>query len=130
VHRLEAGHVTGKPNPLKNVTRTQGSLATWNDNRFNENSAFGTAANFAEYMIDCFNTLYQEGATSPRLMTVGLHDRLIGRPGPAPGLVRSSMYANTTVSGSAPGETSLIIGGRPMGFRDNSSRTCSLWQSL
>jgi peptidoglycan/xylan/chitin deacetylase (PgdA/CDA1 family) len=59
-----------------------------NDNRFNENSGFNTAADFAQYMIDCFDTLYQEGIASPRLMSVGLHDRLIGRPGRAPGLVR------------------------------------------
>jgi peptidoglycan/xylan/chitin deacetylase (PgdA/CDA1 family) len=59
-----------------------------NDNRFNENSGFNTAADFAQYMIDCFETLYEEGAISPRLMSVGLHDRLIGRPGRAPGLVR------------------------------------------
>jgi peptidoglycan/xylan/chitin deacetylase (PgdA/CDA1 family) len=56
-----------------------------NDNRFNENSGFNTAADFAQYMIDCFETLYEEGAISPRLMSVGLHDRLIGRPGRANG---------------------------------------------
>jgi allantoinase len=39
-------------------------------------------------MIDCFDLLYEEGATRPRIMTVGLHDRLIGRPGRAVGLVR------------------------------------------
>jgi allantoinase len=59
-----------------------------NDNRFNENSGFGTADDFARYMIDCFDLLYEEGATAPRLMSLGLHDRLIGRPGRAAGLVR------------------------------------------
>jgi peptidoglycan/xylan/chitin deacetylase (PgdA/CDA1 family) len=59
-----------------------------NDNRFNENRGFCTAGDFAEYMIDCFNLLYEEGADRPRLMSVGLHDRLIGRPGRAVGLIR------------------------------------------
>jgi peptidoglycan/xylan/chitin deacetylase (PgdA/CDA1 family) len=75
-------HVAGRPHlviPYSYET---------NDNRFNENRGFHTAADFAQYMIDCFDTLYEEGAISPRLMSVGLHDRLIGRPGRAPGLVR------------------------------------------
>ena len=58
-----------------------------NDNRF-DHAGFGTAADFARYMIDCFDLLYAEGATSPRLMSVGLHDRLVGRPGRAAGLIR------------------------------------------
>jgi peptidoglycan/xylan/chitin deacetylase (PgdA/CDA1 family) len=59
-----------------------------NDNRFNENRGFSTADDFARYMIDCFDFLYEEGAERPKLMSVGLHDRLIGRPGRAPGLIR------------------------------------------
>src|SRR5262249_17753040 len=55
-----------------------------NDNRFNENRGFSTADDFARYMTDCFDLLYAEGAVSPRLMSIGLHDRLIGRPGRAP----------------------------------------------
>lgn len=59
-----------------------------NDNRFNENRGFSTADDFARYMIDCFDLLYTEGADCPRLMSVGLHDRLIGRPARAVGLIR------------------------------------------
>ena len=60
-----------------------------NDNRFNENSGFATAGQFFEYMRDAFDTLHQEGiAGSPKLLSIGLHDRLIGRPGRAPGLTR------------------------------------------
>lgn len=59
-----------------------------NDNRFNENRGFSTAADFTQYMVDCFDLLYEEGANSPRLMSVGLHDRLIGRPARALGLIR------------------------------------------
>jgi len=38
-------------------------------------------------MIDCFETLYAEGADRPKLMSLALHDRLIGRPGRITGLV-------------------------------------------
>jgi peptidoglycan/xylan/chitin deacetylase (PgdA/CDA1 family) len=66
-----------------------------NDNRFNENSGFSTANQFAEYLIDAFETLYQEGAESPRLLSIGLHDRLIGRPARIPGLVKFLAHASS-----------------------------------
>lgn len=59
-----------------------------NDNRFNQNSGFSTADQFARYMIDCFDVLHAEGARYPRLMSLAIHDRLIGRPGRLPGLTR------------------------------------------
>jgi peptidoglycan/xylan/chitin deacetylase (PgdA/CDA1 family) len=59
-----------------------------NDNRFSENLGFSTGDDFARYMIDCFDTLYAEGADRPKLMSLAVHDRLIGRPGRITGLVR------------------------------------------
>jgi putative urate catabolism protein len=59
-----------------------------NDNRFNENSGFATAEQFFIYMRDAFDVLYREGATSPKLLSIGLHDRLIGRPARIGGLIR------------------------------------------
>jgi peptidoglycan/xylan/chitin deacetylase (PgdA/CDA1 family) len=60
-----------------------------NDNRFNENSGFSTAQDFFVYMRDAFDLLYAEGqAGSPKLLSIGLHDRLIGRPGRAGGLIK------------------------------------------
>jgi peptidoglycan/xylan/chitin deacetylase (PgdA/CDA1 family) len=60
-----------------------------NDNRFNENSGFSTAQDFFTYMRDAFDLLYAEGkAGSPKLLSIGLHDRLIGRPGRARGLIK------------------------------------------
>src|SRR5262249_17531312 len=59
-----------------------------NDNRFNGNAGFSTADDFARYLIDCFDMLYKEGVDAPKLMSVGLHDRLIGRAARAPALVR------------------------------------------
>jgi peptidoglycan/xylan/chitin deacetylase (PgdA/CDA1 family) len=59
-----------------------------NDNRFDQNHGFSTGEDFARYMIDCFETLYAEGADHPKLMSLAVHDRLIGRPGRITGLVR------------------------------------------
>jgi len=64
-----------------------------NDNRFNENSGFNTADDFFTYMKDCFDVLYEEGGDRPKLMSIGLHDRLIGRPARAAGLARFLAYA-------------------------------------
>ena len=58
-----------------------------NDIRYWKNQMF-TADDFFEYVRDAFDTLYEEGATSPRMMSVGLHCRVIGRPGRAQGLDR------------------------------------------
>jgi allantoinase len=64
-----------------------------NDNRFNENSGFSTAEDFFTYMRDAFDVLYGEGRRgSPKLLSVGLHDRLIGRPGRHKGLIELLKY--------------------------------------
>jgi peptidoglycan/xylan/chitin deacetylase (PgdA/CDA1 family) len=59
-----------------------------NDNRFDQNLGFSTGDDFARYMIDCFEVMYEEGAEHPKLMSLALHDRLTGRPGRIAGLVK------------------------------------------
>ena len=59
-----------------------------NDNRFDENRGFSTGEDFARYMIDCFEVMYEESADHPKLMSLALHDRLTGRPGRITGLVK------------------------------------------
>jgi allantoinase len=64
-----------------------------NDNRFNENSGFSTGDDFFTYMRDAFDVLYREGQRgSPKLLSIGLHDRLIGRPGRCKGLINLLEY--------------------------------------
>src|SRR5580698_7961508 len=64
-----------------------------NDNRFNENSGFSTAGDFFIYMRDAFDVLYREGQRgAPKLLSIGLHDRLIGRPGRCQGLIKLLGY--------------------------------------
>jgi len=52
-----------------------------NDMRFATNQGFNTGDHFYNYLKDSFDALYEEGRTSPKMMSVGLHCRLIGRPG-------------------------------------------------
>ncbi len=52
-----------------------------NDMRFTNSETFRLASDFSTYLIDSFNWLHQEGEHSPSMMTVGLHPRIIGRPG-------------------------------------------------
>jgi allantoinase len=64
-----------------------------NDSGFDQNNGFSTADDFARYMIDCFDLMYEEGADAPKIMSVALHDRLIGRPARALGLIKFLDYA-------------------------------------
>ncbi len=59
-----------------------------NDMRFATNQGFNSGDQFFAYLRDAFDTLYAEGAEQPRMMSVGLHCRLAGRPGRAAALAR------------------------------------------
>jgi allantoinase len=52
-----------------------------NDMRFAMAQGFNTAAHFFEYLRDSFDVLYAEGADRPKMMSIGMHCRLLGRPG-------------------------------------------------
>jgi peptidoglycan/xylan/chitin deacetylase (PgdA/CDA1 family) len=52
-----------------------------NDMRFAALQGFNSGDQFFCYLKDAFDTLYEEGARAPKMMSVGLHCRLIGRPG-------------------------------------------------
>ena len=56
-----------------------------NDFKFLLTNGFVTANDFATYLIDSFDQLYAEGG---RMLSVGLHCRIVGRPGRAPALQR------------------------------------------
>ena len=59
-----------------------------NDMRFATAQGFNSGDHFFAYLRDAFDTLYAEGADSPKMMSVGLHCRLVGRPGRAAALAR------------------------------------------
>ena len=52
-----------------------------NDMRFATNQGFNTGDHFYNYLKDSFDVLYEEGKTNPKMMSIGLHCRIIGRPG-------------------------------------------------
>jgi putative urate catabolism protein len=52
-----------------------------NDMRFATAQGFNTGEQYFTYLRDAFDTLYAEGAERPRMMSVGMHARLVGRPG-------------------------------------------------
>ena len=64
-----------------------------NDIRFWAGGGFSTADDFFAYMRDALDTLWEEGAETPKMMSVGLHMRIIGRPGRAQALDRFLAYA-------------------------------------
>ena len=64
-----------------------------NDMRFATNQGFNTGDQFYTYLKDSFDALYEEGKTNPKMMSVGLHCRLIGRPGRIQSLKKFLDYA-------------------------------------
>jgi OHCU decarboxylase len=63
-----------------------------NDMRFATPQGFNAGDQFFAYLKDSFDVLYAEGETAPKMMSVGLHCRLVGRPGRAAALARFLDY--------------------------------------
>ena len=63
-----------------------------NDMRFAVAQGFNSGDQFFSYLKDTFDVLYREGETLPRMMSVGLHCRLAGRPGRTAALERFLDY--------------------------------------
>ncbi len=63
-----------------------------NDMRFASAQGFNTGEHFFTYLKDAFDTLYEEGSEQPKMMSIGLHCRLIGRPGRFAGLKKFVDY--------------------------------------
>jgi allantoinase len=72
--------VSGKPHLIVpyTLTNNDGKYAGW----------VGTSDDWFAFVRDAFDMLYREGATHPKMMSVGLHTRLIGHPARAVGLER------------------------------------------
>jgi peptidoglycan/xylan/chitin deacetylase (PgdA/CDA1 family) len=63
-----------------------------NDMRFINAQGFGGGDDFFNYLRDAFDLIYSEGESVPKMMSVGLHCRLVGRPGRAASLIRFLDY--------------------------------------
>lgn len=64
-----------------------------NDMRFGTPQGFNSGDQFFTYLRDSFDTLYEEGDETPRMMSIGLHCRLVGRPGRIKALERFMEHA-------------------------------------
>ncbi|MGV0035651.1 MAG: allantoinase PuuE [Candidatus Azotimanducaceae bacterium WSBS_2022_MAG_OTU7] len=80
-HQHDKGHHLVIPYTLDN-----------NDMRFAAPQGFNSGGQFYTYLKDSFDTLYEEGG---RMMNVGLHCRLVGKPGRAASLTRFLEYVST-----------------------------------
>ena len=65
-----------------------------NDMRFATPQGFNSGEQFFQYLKDAFDTLYDEGETHPKMMNIGLHCRIVGKPGRFQGLKRFVEYAS------------------------------------
>ncbi len=66
-----------------------------NDMRFATRQGFNCGEQFFTYLKDAFDVLYAEGESAPKMMSVGLHCRLAGRPGRAAAVARFLDYAQS-----------------------------------
>jgi putative urate catabolism protein len=66
-----------------------------NDMRFATAQGFNSGEQFYHYLKDSFDVLYAEGQRTPRMMSIGLHCRLAGRPGRFAALERFIRYARS-----------------------------------
>lgn len=66
-----------------------------NDMRFATYAGFNSGDQFFAYLRDAFDTLYAEGQDAPKMLSVGLHCRLVGRPGRTAALARFLDYVQS-----------------------------------
>ncbi|EJN08984.1 allantoinase PuuE [Herbaspirillum sp. YR522] len=66
-----------------------------NDMRFATPQGFNTSEHFYQYLKDSFDVLYEEGEESPKMLSIGMHCRLLGRPGRMRALQRFLDYVQS-----------------------------------
>lgn len=66
-----------------------------NDMRFATPQGFNSGDQFFNYLKDSFDALYLEGSTHPKMMSIGMHARILGRPGRIMAMRRFLEYVRT-----------------------------------
>jgi peptidoglycan/xylan/chitin deacetylase (PgdA/CDA1 family) len=66
-----------------------------NDMRFAAAQGFNSGEQFFAYLKDSFDVLYAEGASTPKMLSIGLHCRIVGRPGRTAALARFLDYVQS-----------------------------------
>ncbi|MCZ8516303.1 allantoinase PuuE [Paenibacillus filicis] len=80
-------NVNGKKHLIVPYAPDANDFSYWNA------PGFVTAGDFSTYLKDTFDMLYEESKTHPKMMSIGLHPRIIGRPGRARALQQFFEYA-------------------------------------
>ena len=99
--------------------------------KFWTTGAFGNADDFFRYMKDTFDILYEEGSEHPKMMSIGLHLRVTGRPGRAKPWNNSLIIQNIINRYGLPAEWISLGGGlnithpktERFNFMNNNKRT-------
>jgi putative urate catabolism protein len=66
-----------------------------NDMRFAQVQGFNCGDQFYRYLKDAFDVLYEEGSEAPKMLSIGMHCRLLGRPGRMAALDKFINYVNS-----------------------------------
>ncbi len=66
-----------------------------NDMRYATSQGFNSGPQFFDYVKDAFDCLYEEGKTAPKMLSIGLHCRLVGRPARAVALAKFLDYVQS-----------------------------------
>jgi putative urate catabolism protein len=66
-----------------------------NDARFTTPAGFASGNDFFTYCKDAFDTLYKEGERLPKMLSIGMHCRILGRPARVAGLARFIDYVKS-----------------------------------
>ena len=66
-----------------------------NDMRFATPQGFNSGEQFFTYLKDAFDVLYEEGQDAPKMLSIGLHNRIIGRPARFAALKRFVEYVQS-----------------------------------
>ena len=66
-----------------------------NDMRFATPQGFNSGEQFYQYLKDAFDVLYREGETAPKMLSIGLHCRIVGRPARMAALQRFIEYVQS-----------------------------------
>ena len=88
-----------RPKNKRNIKRNKKQLMIPhtldnNDMRFGTNQGFNSGDQFYTYLKDSFDALYKEGNSNPKMMSVGLHCRITGRPARSRAVQRFLEYAS------------------------------------
>jgi allantoinase len=87
-----------------NLTNTKGEIKPHliipytlesNDMKFCAPAGFNSGEQFYQYLKDAFDVLYTEGETAPKMLSIGMHCRILGRPGRFKALQRFLDYVQS-----------------------------------